>query len=232
VQFSSFPPVTNAAVVSIRLYLSTSGGSTLYHIADISTSTASYNAADLLDTGKEADIIQYNVPPACQIIRHKAGRMYCASGSTVWYTEPLALGRVQLNANFWQFSADVTVLAPVESGMYIVADKTYFYRFKDPAQVEITELFDYGAIPYTTVLLPHDEGVMWQSIRGAIMADENGRANNAQEVYVATPTAASGAALLREKDGLRQFVATLATKNVSTLAARDFMEIEVIRRGS
>jgi hypothetical protein len=158
--------------------------------------------------------------------------MYCVSGSIVWYTEPFALGRVKLNSAFWQFPSPVTLLESVESGLFIAADKTYFYRFKNPDDVQVEELFEYGAISNTAVRMPHDDGIMWQSTRGAIMGTEDGKAKNVQEPLVATGDAASGAALLRELDGLRQFISVLSDAQTNALTASDFMEAEVIRKGA
>jgi hypothetical protein len=232
VQFLAFPSPPNSAVVSIRLYLSTPGGSVLYHVGDIAGGTTSYTVSTLTDTGKEADLTVYSMPPASNIIRHKDGRMYCIVDDIVWFTEPFALGRIKTAHSFWQFPASVTIFEPVEAGVYIVADKTYFYRFTDPNEVKVENLFNYGAIPYTAIRLPHGEGVMWQSTRGAIMADEGGKVKNIQEDRVATGTADAGAAILREQNGLRQFVAVLSDARTSSLTATDFMEAEIIRKGA
>jgi hypothetical protein len=232
VLFSQFPSPANSAVVSTRLYLSTPGGTTLYHVADVAVNTTNYAITALNDVGKEADLTRIIAPPGCNIIRHKSARMYCAAGDVVWYTEPFALGRVNAGTNFWQFAAPVSVLEPVEAGLFIVADKSYFYRFTDPAEAKVEILFDYGAVPNTSVVLPHGKGIMWQSERGAIMADENGKAENVQEAKVALGGAPSGAALLREADGLQQYVAVLSDAEPTSLVATSFFEAEVIRTGA
>lgn len=232
VQFSALPSPSSAAVVSTRLYLSTPGGSTLYHVADIDPSVSSYSVSSLSDTGREADLTVYSVPPASNIIRHKDGRLFCASGSVVWYTEPFALGRVKTASNFWQFPSAVTIMEPIDVGLYVVADKTYVLRFKDPNDAQLDDVLEYGAIPYTSITLPHGEGIMWQSERGAIMGDQNGQVKNVQESMVTTENAASGAALLRESDGLRQFIAVLSDTEANSLTASDFYEAEIIRKGA
>lgn len=229
---SGFAGLTSPDIEYIRIYFSGSGSTTLYHIADVSTSTASYTISDRVDTGKAANTRVLSLPAPSSIIRQHAGRIYMATGSIVYYTEPYAFNWIDPAKNFWQFTDTVTILEPTESGLFIVTDKTYFYRFKDPDDVQVTELLDYGAIPYTSVKLPHGEGVMWQSTRGAIMGDENGTVKNIQEERTAADTASSGAALLREENGIRQFIASLPNSTISPLAATSFMEAEIIRRGA
>lgn len=226
------PNSSNPDVTHVRLYFSGSGSTTLYHISDVAIGTASYTISERTDTGKAANTRVFVKPPAANIIRHYAGRIYLATGSTVYYTEPFALNWVDPVKNFWQFPSDVSILEPVEAGLYIVADKTYFYRFDNPDETQVVELFNYGAIPYTSVRLPHNEGVMWQSTRGAIMGNETGNAKNIQEERAAVDVALVGAAFLREQDGVRQFVASMPNSSISPLAATSFMEAEIIRRGS
>jgi len=232
IQFTNLPSPSSAAVTTISFYLSTPGGTTLYRVGTAAVGTTSYSVTNLSDTGKEADTTIYTVPPACSIIKHKDARLYCASGSTIWYTEPFALGRVKPAVNFWQFPSVVTIMEPIDVGFYVVADKTYVIKFKNPDDAQLDDVLDYGAIPYTSVTLPHGEGVMWQSVRGAIMGDQNGQAKNVQESTVATEDAASGAAVLREADGLRQFIAVLSSTSANSLTATDFMEAEIVRRGN
>jgi len=227
-----FPNPASADITHIRLYFSGSGSTTLYHIADVAIGTASYTVTERVDTGKAANLRVFAVPPASNIIRHHAGRMYLVVGSTVFYTEPYAFNWVDPVKSFWQFPETISVFEPIESGAFIIADKTYFYRFKDPDDTQVVELLDYGAIPHTSVRLPHGEGVMWQSLRGTIMGDENGTVKNIQEERAAADTASTGAAFLREQNGTRQFVASLPNSTISPLSAKSFMEAEIIRRGS
>jgi hypothetical protein len=229
---TDFPTVTNSDVAAIRLYLSGSGSTTLYHVADIDLATDSYAVQDRSDTGKTADTRVYMATPPASIIRQHNGRMYLVVDSNVYYTEPYALSKVDPVASFWSFAAPVSIMEPVSSGVFVVADKTYFLRFTDPADAKLEIVLNYGAVPHTSIRLPHNEGVMWQSVRGTIMGNDNGSVNNIQEERVAADTASTGAAFLREQDGVRQFVASMPNPNVSPLAAKSFMEAEIIRRGS
>lgn len=64
------------------------------------------------------------------------------------------------------------------------------------------------------------------------MAGQDGNAKNIQEERAAADTAETGAALLREMDGLRQFIVSTPNSDISPLAAKSFFDAEIIRRGS
>lgn len=229
---SGFPNATSADITHVRLYFSGSGSTTLYHIADVAIGTSTYAISERTDTGKAANTRVFVAPPAASIIRHHHGRMFFAVGNLVHYTEPYAFNWIDPVKNFWEFDAPVTLLEPVESGLYIAAGSTYFYRFKDPDDAVVTKIFNYDAIPYASTKLPHNEGVMWQSTRGTIMAGQDGNVKNIQEERAAADTAETGAALLREMDGLRQFIVSTPNSDISPLAAKSFFDAEIIRRGS
>ena len=170
----------------------------------------------------------YMAMPACRILRQKNGRIYGAVGKIVWYTDPYTLGSVHRQRNFYQFTDDVTILEPVNGGLWIVADKTYFYS--DDGGV-LTAL-EYGAIYGTSRRIPNSNDVMWYSKKGAVMAAENGQIKNVQEQNVAVDSGTDGVSIIREEDGNRRFIATINNPAVSPMAARDWMEMEVVRKGT
>jgi hypothetical protein len=63
-----------------------------------------------------------------------------------------------------------------------------------------------------------------------IIAGNGGACKNVQEENVATDSAVSGASLIRERNGLRQFIAALHQPTSSPLAATSWIDAEVIRR--
>jgi hypothetical protein len=73
---------------------------------------------------------------------------------------------------------------------------------------------------------------MWYSSRGVIVGTENGEANNRQEVNVAAESGTSGATLVRDKDGVQQFIASIKDPVVSPLVAQSFFSAEVIRKAA
>jgi hypothetical protein len=233
IRFTGLPTAPESSITAIRLYLSTPGGTVLYRVGEVPLGTAYYDVTDITDTGAEADTAIVTRPQPCSILRYHRGRMYMVSGNVVWYSDPYYFSRIRLASNFWQLPADITIFEPVEAGIWVVADKTYFYEGGGTDDFKVLKTLDYGAVPGTSVRLPHGEGVAWQSERGLIVASETGKSENMQESLVTPIPAESGASLLREKDGLRQIITALRPPMGSNqLGVTSFMEAEVIRKGS
>lgn len=228
IKFYDLPSTT-----ALRLYLSAPDGTTMYFVAEVPAGTTSHTLlAGRYDNGRPLDSQFISRPPAGSIIRHHKGRMYIAAGSTLWYTEPYALDRVYLSRNFFQFPQSLSVVEPTDAGMWVVADKTYFYRGDGPETFKQETKLGYGAVLGTAVRVPNTTDVMWYSSRGVIVGTENGEANNRQEVNVAAESGTSGATLVRDKDGVQQFIASIKDPVVSPLVAQSFFSAEVIRKAA
>lgn len=231
VKFDSLPTSADPQVTKVRLYLSAPNGTTLYLAGEVAIGTLSYSiSAGRYDNGQPLSLQFVSKPPPGRIVRHFRGRMYIADGKTIWYTEPGALDHVRLADNFYQFPDDVAVMEPVLGGVWIVADKTYFYPGTGPDDFTQQSLLDYGALYGTAKRVPNSNDVMWYSDRGAVIATADGRIKNLQEENVAAEAGSSGAALIRESNGVRQFIASVKNPVVSPLAAQSFLEMEVIRK--
>lgn len=231
IHFTGLPSVPSALITAIRLYLSGPGSSTLYHVADLPVGVEEYAVTERSDTGAAIDLKVLVAPPPASIIKHHRGRMFLVSGGVVFYTEPLALHLVDPIKNFWQFPEAISIMEPVDAGMFIVADKTYFVAFTDPDEAKVRAVQPDKGVPGTAQQIPTGEGVIWYGDRGVMFGAQDGRVEAVQEELVAADKARKGAALLREKDGLRQYIASLQSPEISGLTARSFMEAEIIRRG-
>ena len=173
---------------------------------------------------------EYMAVPAGSIVREFNGRMYVAVGKIVWFTDPFTLGSVQKQRNFIQFPADVTIMEPVTGGIWFVADQTYFYAGGGPDEFMPKPQLNYGAVPGTSLKVPYTNDVMWYSERGAVMATQDGQIKNVQEANIAAESGTVGATLIREENGIKQFIASIRNQSVSPLAATSFMDMEVIRK--
>ncbi len=173
---------------------------------------------------------EYMAVPAGSIVREFNGRMYVAVGKVVWFTDPFTPGSVQKQRNFIQFQADVTIMEPVTGGIWFAADQTYFYAGGGPDDFVVRPQLNYGAVPGTSLKVPQSNDVMWYSERGAVMATQDGQIKNVQEANIAAESGTVGATLIREENGIKQFIASVRNQGVSPLAATSFMDMEVIRK--
>ena len=226
---------TNLPVLAgqtVRLYLGTANGSELYHVAD--TGAASYTvAAPGYDDGATLETRGVSRPPVGRIIRDYKGRIYIADGTgLVWYSDVFRYDHFRLDEGYLMFPDPVVLMEPVTAGIFFATDKaTWFYGGSPEEGFEIRQVFDYGAVFGTSV--PRDDGsAMWQSQRGAVIGGPDGSAQNVQEKQVAPDHATAGAAMIREENGMQQFIASLRGTRTNTLAARSWIDAEVVRRGA
>ncbi len=177
-----------------------------------------------------SDDADYMAIPPGTIVRHHNGRMYVASGNMIWFTDPFTLGSVHRQRNFLQFTSPVSIMEPVSGGIWIVTDETRFYAGGGPEDFTPILQLNYGATPGTAVRVPNSNDVMWYSDRGVVLATSDGQIKNLQEASVAVEVGKSGSAVIREENGIRQFIASVRNQSVSPLAANSFIEMEVVRK--
>jgi hypothetical protein len=226
----TLPSMQEAQADSYCLYLSTANGSTLYKVAETSGSSYTVSLAGY-DSGKILDLEFHDAPPAGRIIRHFRGRNYIADDTgLVWYTDADDLDHVDMRNNYFQYPAPVTVMEPVDGGIFIVADRTYFRSGGDPEEASTSVLLDYGALLGTGARVLNSSNVSWMSDRGMIMGSADGQVKNMVEEQVAVESGTSGSAIVRENNGIRQFISTIKNPTVSPMAATSFINAEIIRR--
>ena len=214
-----------------RVYASTPNGATLYLIAELSITTTSYTITTAeLGTGAPLVTQQISPPPAGQIIREHNGRLYIASDRVLWVTEPYAPDWVNLSTGFIMQTEYITIMEPVDAGVWLVSDQTYFFQGSGPEDFTIGQRLAYGAVYGTSARVPYTRDVVWYTPKGLVLATGDGQVRNLQEQDVAPHDGSSGATLVREQDGLRQAVVSVQDASVSKLAADSFIQMEVIRK--
>lgn len=174
---------------------------------------------------------EYMAAPPGYILRHWHGRMYSVVGDVVWFTDPFTLGSVQKQRNFIQFPATVTMFRPVSGGIWVGCGDTRFLAGGDPTDFAVQQQLNYGVVFGTDVEVPYTNDVMWYSERGVVVGTQDGQVKNLQEDNVAAESGTNGAAVIREENGVRQYIASVRNQGVSPLAANSFLEMEVIRKG-
>lgn len=217
--------------VDTRVYMTTPGGAVLFE-AGATTAGVLFVTSAGYDDGHPATTQFMIPPPAGRIIREFNGRMYVAAGDVVWYTEPYSTDLVKRLSGFFQFTAPVTVVEPVEGGLWIVSDRAEFFRGTGPEDFKPETRLEYGAVYGTSRLINRTKDVVWYSEKGIVMGTKDGQAVNMQEKHVAPESGVSGAMLVREKDGMRQAIVSVKDPSVSPLASTSFLEMEVIRKAS
>jgi hypothetical protein len=230
-QVSAIPQPVSAEVTGIRLYCSKPNGAQLYRIADLAVGTTSFLITTVEDTGKELSTQFMGPPPVGDMLAYYNGRIYIANGPVVAYTEPLGYGLFAWSRNFLLFGEDVTLLASVDDGLYVAADKTFFLSGPTPNEFVRKDILPYGAVKYTASYDTQGDAVSWFSHRGLVVGGPSGQVKNVQEERVGVDRYLDGASFLREAEGLRHVVTVLnRSQMASGLAVSDYAEAEIRRK--
>lgn len=222
-------------VAALRLYLSTPDGAELYHVADVEPGSAPYTvSAGRYDDSNVLEMAFVSPPPAGRIIRTHNGRKFVADAfGNVWYSDPFQPDHFRLGENFLSFPEPVDIMEPVAGGVFFAyGNKTEFHSGDVEDGFTVIPKFEYGGVFGTGRQVPNSENVMWQSQRGAILGGADGSVRNLVEEQVAPDTGDSGATIIREIDGLKQFIAVINNPVPPKIAATSWIEAEVIRRSS
>lgn len=219
----------NGAATWANVFVSTANGGIGYYVGRTAPG-GSVSVTTLPGSGRPLKPDFYIPPPAGNIVRFYRGRMFIVSGSTVYYTQPHQLGRAH-NKNYFPMPATITVFEPVTNGIWCVADQTYFLRGEDPTKFTAEPQLNYGAVAHTGLKIPNTNDVLWMSVRGTCRGDQDGNVVNLQEENVAVRPGASGAAYVRELNGLRQYVAAYQPSGASVFQNTTWATAEAVRKG-
>lgn len=132
------------------------------------------------------------------------GRLYAADDKTVWYSDAMAPQQTDIRRNFIQVPDEVTLLGPVDDGLYIATSKkTYFLSGRTPTEFMLAEVADYGAIPGTGSYVEHtlfsagridsNSVLLWASPKGICVGLNGGVSRNLTENRYTMPSGDRGA---------------------------------------
>lgn len=227
--FYGLPVPSDPAVVAKRIYLTTANGEAFFRVAEVA-------AAATLSTrgsfGAELRTRYLTPPPYGSDMDYCLGRVWIASGSTVFGTEALDFDHIDLRKQFYQFPAEVSLIAATSSGLYVCADQTYWINAPGTPEASMRPVFGFGAVPRSRATLPSTTDPIWFSERGAVIGGEGGQATIVAEKRIAPGTMTGAASLVRESDSLRQFVVVGNNAQASSLQCGSYAEAEIIRRST
>ncbi|MEZ2293939.1 hypothetical protein [Variovorax sp. RCC_210] len=184
-------------------------------------------------SGRECDTLNLAPMPPGTIVRHYKGRMLVVSGNLLFYSLPYQYGVYDPASGYLAFAEPISVVEVVDGGIFIAADKTY--ALADLVEGQLVERLPYGAIPFTSGTLPRSKQgsqVFWQSVHGLVIGNPDLSLANVQEDALDVPSATAGATLFRDRDGLRQIIATRTRVEPSVAVASSYMEAEIMKKGT
>lgn len=243
IQLMNIPQSTAS---SVNVYVSTAGGDQLYWQANIPMGETTYSFTSLKQ-GRKLETQFLERMPAGHIVRYGHGRLWVARGNLLIFSPALRYGLYDPRFTYFQFPADIDIVQPVEDGVYVTADKTYFLAGTNPAEMKQDVVYPYPGVRGTGMEVPHtkfiaendlisdsakEDVAFWYSTKGAVLGYPNGNVHPITEDRVAISEYGKGASLLREEDGIRQLVTSLTDKGDQTgFGVTDYATAEVRRNG-
>jgi hypothetical protein len=226
---TALPATFADGATELRIYLAGANDSVLLRAETLLSGTPTHSIAVLpLLAGERCQTLRLARMPPGGIVRWCNGRLYVASGSTVFYSEPFAPALHNPARGFIAFPAPVDVMEATDAGVFIAADKTYWLG-GDPSAAPLAERLPYGGVPGSGSVLRDRNAVFWMSARGIVIGNADGTVNNVQEANVAVQHAQAAATAYRERDGIKQMLSSMFGADTNRLTAQSWMDAEVVR---
>ena len=232
VTVTSMPIPVDATITKKRLYLSTADGEILYMAAEL-------GAADLFATisspvsGAELRTAYLSTPPLGSAIAYTNGRIFVvdvADPRVVWFTEALDYDHVDTRKGYYTFGAPVSVIAGTSDGLYVCADMTYFIPGAGSPDATQRMVLEFGAIAGSETTIPFSTDVIWMTEQGPVIGKDGGVIEMLSKERMSPGGMADAAAMVRDKDSVRQYVVVGSNIDSSSLQAGSYAEAEIVRR--
>lgn len=232
VHCANLPAAFPSGVTDLVIYLSATNDATPLRAAVLTTAATTHDITGLPALGGRCQTLLLMPMPAGDIVRFHNGRLLVASGRYLYISEPYALGLFNPTRGYYPFTAELNLVEPLGTGVWVGADQTWWLAGDIAAAPLGAPVLPYGAIARTASRLPDATSVTWMTSRGAVLGDATGQASNLQEANVAINPAAMGASLQRERDGMKQMVSSLFGAETTRVAASSYMTAETYRKGT
>lgn len=173
------------------------------------------------------------------IVRHYRGRIYVADGSILWATDPMDYMRVDLARGFIHFESEITLLEPVDNGIYVgTADRAVrFLSGVDFNQFQVIQADDLQPVRGSGITVDGEVfGVggrvaVWFTRRGWVVGNSGGEVKRVTDKTLALPDYTEATSVIREQNGMRQLVSLARGGRSESGGASDILTSEVIRNG-
>ena len=224
-----------------RVYVSTPNGDDLYHHADVPASTTTWSITRTI-RGKRLETQFAEKMRPGHLLAAYNGRMYVADNDILWFSDALQYGMYHPLDNFMSsFGKKITMVQPVDTGIYIGAGSIYFISGTDPSNMKITSVHDSVAIEGTSMQIDSNllnlDGISgrvayWFGSKGAMVGLQGGQVMPITNKQLEVEKYEDGSAQFIEKNGIKKVVNTLRNQTGSNQAScSDSVTYQVIRNG-
>lgn len=222
-----------AHALTIEVFSTSSDGSVFHKVGSMPAGTNSMSiSVERLDGMPIVYEAEAKIPGGGVLCIHN-GRLLVGRGATVFYSDPWAMGIYRPAKSFITFPDEVMVMASVDAGVIVgTAKRHYLLTGTDVSKADMRQIAPYGAVHGTMRELPNQEGVIWFTHRGPAVGGSDGSMSLQQDREIAFDPALAGSAMVREENGLRQYVASMKGQRPSSAAVMGaYIEAETIKTG-
>lgn len=219
ISMSNIAVSTDATVTSKRVYITGTDGTKPFLVGTIPNAQTTFNYTHNVGGSVMVDTMFKGVLPAGHLLGAFNARIVVARGRYLWFSDPYAPERTDLNKGYLPLSDEPTILAPVESGIYVATrGQTFFLRGTSPEDLVAQEIAPYGAPLGEAVEVSGgmvtDKGIPgtvvgWMSDRGFVVGDKAGNLTNLTERRYVLPETERVATTFKQRGGLTQFISVL-----------------------
>lgn len=246
ITLTAIPQPLDPRVYSVAIYITPPNGEMLQFRVAVLVGVTSYTVGATYKLGRPLQT-QFLAPlPAGQCLAYANGRLWSAAADVLYFSEPLVYGQCAPEKNLIMFPASIDLVLPLrERGLFVACGKrTYYIDGADPYKAALRAVYPAGAVQGVFVQAPPDafdpelnlgtgDVPMWLANNGRILIGlpDGSVKEISGSKFAANRDSLPGAAMFRDQDSLKQFVASTKGGVVSGARASDSVTVTVIRNG-
>ena len=146
------------------------------------------------------------------------GQVFIGSGVYVFFTDDLTYHLMNQNQSWYIFPAPVTAVIGMRDGIYVCADRIYFLSDAGTEKATQKKVFDFGAYHGSVAAVPNSTDSIVMTARGALQLSDGGVVHLLGEGRYIPGTPSQTAAIIREHNGVRQYVCSASNVAPNNLA--------------
>lgn len=159
--------------------------------------------------------------PAGNLIEFYRGRLYVASGKTVWISDAVRICQLDIYKGFKQINEDIIMMKAVVDGLWIgTSNRIYFIQGTTPDNMLLVEKADYGifggasditlngitVLDFKLKLAVNVKSVIFMSKKGLCVGTSGGQFINLTERNFIVPSAKKVIGLIRTDGDINQYL--------------------------
>jgi hypothetical protein len=186
-------------------------------------------------------------PPMATALAYYNGRIYLAHETTLWATELFLYNYVDKTKNYKQFESKITLVGAVSDGLYVGTETGVYFLGGDRLDnLKMKKVSAAAAIPGSMVYVSSDRvtsqipgnqpyssklAILFLTTSGLCAGLDGGVCYDLTQDRVWFPASSSAAAMVREQDGVSQYVGVMDSGGTpaSTTRIGDYVDAEIRR---